>query len=237
MSSIDASQVLAGAVFMTVAMREFLRKQGGDSKGFTFNDEQARLCGGDPIDGQPTNVSGYKWLVNVKRQAIELLKDDKPVTKKAKRDALALINELCDGYDDTDDEDVDGLDTVHLPKEESSSEEDDGAAVAPVPAKEAAGLLAEAAAKIDAGVSDSDDSSYEEEEDEEEDEEEEEDDEDDEEEEEEDDEEDDEEEVEDNAEDKAEDKVHEVVAQVTLPAVSHADSDSDDNDDIISKLS
>ena len=49
-------------------------------------------------------------MTKVKRQALEFLSQDRPVTKKARREAREILEQMCDGYDDTDDEDVDGLD-------------------------------------------------------------------------------------------------------------------------------
>ena len=105
----DDAQVLASMVLMTVMSRELQRSKGGDTSKFALSAEQAACCGAsDPSGKQP--ISGYKWMTKVKRQALQFLAQDRPVTKKARREAREILEEMCDGYDNTDDEDVDDLD-------------------------------------------------------------------------------------------------------------------------------
>jgi hypothetical protein len=105
----DDAQVLASMVLMTVMSRELQRSNGGDTSKFALSAEQAACCGAsDPSGKQP--ISGYKWMTKVKRQALEFLSQDRPVTKKARREAREILEQMCDGYDNTDDEDVDDLD-------------------------------------------------------------------------------------------------------------------------------
>ena len=104
----DDAQVLASMVLMNVMARELQRNNGGTSK-FALSTEQAACCGANEPTGKET-ISGYKWMTKVKRQALEFLAQDRPVTKKARREAREILEQMCDGYDNTDDEDVDGLD-------------------------------------------------------------------------------------------------------------------------------
>ena len=105
----DDAQVLAGMVLMNVVGRELVRKDGAHAHKFRLTAEQAMCCGAsEPKEDVP--ISGYKWMVMVKRQALEFLSQDRPVTKKARREAREILEQMCDGYDDTDDEAVDNLD-------------------------------------------------------------------------------------------------------------------------------
>ena len=124
----DDAQVLAGMVLMGVMGRELQRTNGGDDKQFKLSTEQALCCGASNPTGNK-HISGYKWMTKVKRQALAFLAEDRPVTKKARREAHEILQEMCEGYDDTDDEDVDGLDEVVALYEEEEEVEVDVEAV------------------------------------------------------------------------------------------------------------
>ena len=127
----DDAQVLASMVVMNVMGRELQRSRGGDTSKFALSTEQAACCGAsDPSAKEP--ISGYKWMTKVKRQALKFLAQDRPVTKKARREAREILEQMCDGYDNTDDEDVDDLDKevatyeeVEVEAEADEDEEDE----------------------------------------------------------------------------------------------------------------